>query len=677
MTYLPIHLWCVHLNSYDIQPPTFAHRYDRSPFPSQIPFLLYHSQLLNAACQRISHTITKYVIFVCKENTMQTIESQTALLLGGLRDVLSLIKSLATPTTAGVTMRQQVIDAGRAFLSSLSALLEEVKSRICEKLTTQTINAALKQRQNMGSANMKASGAISTSTTSSNIVETKSGEGDQIQDEIELEEINSIKRLTARVWQACEGLGKVPLNNWTATSRKIAQIRPLLDDVVNELSSIEVNKDLEDRDDEPLTNKSARRAKAGDDQNNGDIDDEDLDEEEEDDLMDMDEEPLACTEYAWVPPAIGLVSLSSSVVGKVAEMICKLKPITPAISLALGLTPQDLTTSNEKEANGNNSNVTSTKGDNINSPSNGENATEVKTVNDGVALGMSKDVIDVSQHSLGKVNLNATARAYKLLRDLEMLADECDHIAQLSDTLCQSLYTPQALKRASFSATSITHKLAKLLAWLDEHHKEGWFNTAIAASNKKMAKKSKKSITKGEQGEISIANPMENDDGKPPEMLSAELTSNTEGNDEEVSVAKYRLIQVSKRKPSHPWDRDPIVLGTAEMTVSLQANSTVDLGSSSTSATPETVGGDIDNTLGERWLWLDDTRRQLQVAYSTAPSLVYLNQMLNEGIDLDVPSDDDEYADGDDDDDADDGDYDIYDDDDGEEDMDRRVGALD
>ncbi len=157
---------------------------------------------------KLSHVVTKYVLFVCQEASTTTIEEQTNILLNHLRDVIMALRSVAP--TAGPTMKGSILQYGCTFLESLRRLLEDVKTHVLAYLNYQD---QLKRNP----------AAVANQQPPS------------------LDNNASLTQLTATVWAACDELAHVPLNNWTAVSQAVKKTTTTITDAARELDDVTVD----------------------------------------------------------------------------------------------------------------------------------------------------------------------------------------------------------------------------------------------------------------------------------------------------------------------------------------------------------------------------------------------------------------------------------------------------
>jgi len=250
------------------------------------------------------NTVTKYVIFVCQEGTMKTIESQTALLLEDLRKMCTSLRAILP--TASKSLKEILVKIGSTILTELKELTQDISDQI----TTQ-----YKQRYHPDAGTSADPNALDNN--------------------------DQITRITARIWGTCERLATAPITNTAAVAAKVKEQYEMIQDAYRELTEVtesekefpdeeaeRVNK-VEDNDDglteeermlmqleseltgmdTKLTTLSSTK-KASEPVN--DFDDDDLD---------FNEKELAKSEFKWIAHALALTRIVSAVLRKASDIM--------------------------------------------------------------------------------------------------------------------------------------------------------------------------------------------------------------------------------------------------------------------------------------------------------------------------------------------------------------------
>jgi hypothetical protein len=544
---------------------------------------------LRTIAQKLSNTITKYVLFICREGTMNTIEKQTNLLLEDLRKMVTALRSVYP--VASPLQRKCLSRVGVRVLGNIRELVQDIGKQVVYQIETQH---------------------------------------DPDSDPNSFENNNHLSRLTARVWNACEGITRAPLTPMEATSAEMAMLSELIADAAREVGELKQgsheeprvddgDSDEDEDEDEDTDDGAAAADKDTDVLATGayDADDEAairrelaaLHAEEQDGVEDYRERALAKSEYRWVPGALALTRAAADIMARAGELIGKIEP--PA-ELARGF--------------------------------GGEGSAAEAPLNDPAWAARVAD---------SKASLDA---------QLEQRLADCEYVSSKCDELVQALGTPQSLVKAARCSYIITTRCAKVLAWLETLSQQGWLAAAHAASakNKKKQQKAKAAKAAASSEGAAAADP------EAPAAAAAAATA--------AAVAAAAAAETAEAAPATsavteapaaaavaagarvPWYEDGAVIpaiadwerasrARALALVQVERATEEQWPADQIPSVPEAPGARPVTVVGS-WGFLDAARQQLAAAYAKEPSL-YRQHIVYKGGDEAVDnSDDEEDSDG-------------------------------
>ncbi len=600
---------------------------------------------LSRVAQKLSNTVTRYVLYVCREGTMQAVEKQTATLLDNLRAMIIQLRSLYP--VASPLQRRAVIRAGKGVLGNLRELVQDIGKQVVFQIETQS---------------------------------------DPESDPDSFHNNNHLSRLTARVWGACEGITRVPLTPMAATAAEMLQLTPLIADAAREIGEFVEGTHAEPRDDDD-----------DDDDNEDDGDDgavpalvpSDADaaaitaaaaEADADDGADgeaalraelraaaaaeaaeaaaaaaaeaeaadiYNERALAKSEYRWIPPSTALVRTIAETLAQAAGYINKMQP---PLDLARGL------------------------------PAGAPGPAAAAAVAAEAPLG------DAGWHQ--RV---AEAKA-ALDKDLEARFTDVEYISAKCDELGEALATPQELVRAARSAFFIVSRTSKVLGWMEQRMEAGWFDAAIAAKAKAKGKKKKAAANAAANAAAAAAGTSAAADASPEEAAGAgDVEESAAGvatepapvpaaaapapapaPATEPSAPSSDAVAAATAATRVPWHRDPAVIPAiaawqAYQSQAAKAESCEDPEEAAARRKALVPVPEVTEAVQGKWPWLDAARSSLSAAAAALPSLYALHLVYKAGEKLVDDSEDEEddeedegweYDDDDDDEDEDEDDYD-------------------
>jgi hypothetical protein len=374
-----------------------------------------------ALSKRLSTGVTKYVLFVCQEGTLSTIESQTQVLLNIIRSVCVAIRGKLKDS--GLTLQISLAENGTTLLELLITLLNDLSSQISTEW------------KKCLDANGKFQSPLNSDDT-------------------------QIVQITARIWAACEKLGTMPLTDVEAAIVQGGNYLSMMKDALVEIKAIkegdyEFPKEEEEEEGEEEREQKQEGEKGEEnvenvenvekipqriettpdaeivadapnpegntpavtenEQNNPNGEETKdaqtlLTDQFDDTDLDFNQNEVSQSEYAWIQHGKEIISFAN---GIISTFITKILP-------------------NMKHPN------------------------------------IVGDIIDLKIP--GSLN-----QQKQFVITLERRLKDVEKITYYVDMLCNHLYSPQNVPQASKYAFFIVSKIARLLLWLDIYHKNNWF----------------------------------------------------------------------------------------------------------------------------------------------------------------------------------------------------------